>query len=112
MSLLLTLAGEIPQFGVEGDLVAVISARAFKFTDGESARTLWKGNGPSIKCTVFWPIYTFSSLVEGVPYDGAFVSQIHPNSLVLQGVYYGFASLGVIYALLLMLFTCVYFNKR
>ena len=52
----------------------------------------------------------FSSLAGGVPYDGAVVAEIHPYSLVLQLVYYALASIGVIYALLFMLFTCVCFK--
>ena len=110
----LTNTDKLNDFGLKGDLhlVAVIDAEGFKFIEGESAKTLWKGKGSWVTCLPSCHFYLMASLAGGVPYDGAFVSEIHPNSPVLQGVYYGLASGGCLYALALAISNYVWFNKR
>ena len=103
-----------PQFGIEGDLVGIISAQGFQFAEGENSTTLWEGKGLTLLIVLpFLPFFyiVVSSLTDGVPYDGAFLSEIHPNSLILQGVYYGLACVGIIYGVSLIVFSCVCFKK-
>ena len=80
----------------------------FKFTEGESAKTLWDGNKIDIKVKIIF----YFSYSGDVPYDGSAVDAVHRNHIAMEVIYSILATAGLVFTVVCFLFNLFFRNTK